>query len=694
MKLEQKDRTFSSNTTDTKNFGIVFNDKLFEILADNLYKNPIRATLRELGCNAIDSHKAADNLDTPFYLHLPTEFDPVLKIRDFGTGMSADTLVEIFVNYNRSTKTESNDYTGALGIGSKSPFAYGSAFNATSFYNGKKHILQCFKDENGLPSYTDIITLDTDEPNGVEVSFAVDSGDFRRFKDEAIEVFSFFEVKPDCNLEVDFSCDIFEQENFIPGVHLVKQGSGHVGIYRGELHARQGNIVYPICTRELTLNQRQREIANTTMLIDFPIGELNFTPSREDLLYTPATKANIEKRLQECEEKFDEVALEQIKDIEFDTPANFIAGVKQVSEMGLFSNLFGSMISDHITKTTTVSRPFDVRIDYSGYYTVSIDASELEDSGNVKMRKINKDHDRMPVRDLERIYFDCNSFYFFNNTKRGAIKKVKDYAKSKLGHRATVYYFEGTDEDLAELREYIEGTAPDKVLGYEEVVASQTEKTEKRSYVPTAYYMRHWSEWDEAPNWGKHHDITQGDDNKRYYIPLKNGKCELLESHYIKSFWRFCKKTLNVGPEPSEKLYGLHTKGIELVKDDPNWINLIEAAKIAIHTPLCSSAIYVNNNSVIGSLMGSDFNLSHIESLGPDNLFYKLFRIASVITLKNNYRENTFYKLLEFDPTSGRHHVEEYVTLMKEKYSMLSIVDCNKYWNDDDRAILLNYLKG
>ena len=144
--------------------------KAFGILPSGLYANKIRAIIRELGCNAVDSHVAAGVPDTPFDVHLPTNLAPHFAIRDYGTGLSHDQVLNIYTTYFESTKTHSNDFIGALGLGSKSPFSYTDNFTVTAIQDGKKGIYSAYINDQGVPSVALMHTEDTDEPNGVGVN--------------------------------------------------------------------------------------------------------------------------------------------------------------------------------------------------------------------------------------------------------------------------------------------------------------------------------------------------------------------------------------------------------------------------------------------------------------------------------------------------------------------------------------------
>jgi len=112
----------TSNSNSVGTFRIKESAKAFSILSSSLYQNPIRSIIRELGCNARDAHVAAKNPE-PWVLSLPTALSPEFAVKDNGTGLSHDEVMQIYTTYFESTKTNSNDFVGALGLGSKSPFS-------------------------------------------------------------------------------------------------------------------------------------------------------------------------------------------------------------------------------------------------------------------------------------------------------------------------------------------------------------------------------------------------------------------------------------------------------------------------------------------------------------------------------------------------------------------------------------------
>lgn len=283
-----------SNVGEIGEFRIRNSAKAFSILSSGLYANKIRAVVRELSCNAVDSHVAAGRSDTPFDVHLPNALEPHFSIRDYGTGLSHDQVTQIYTTYFESTKTNSNAFIGALGLGSKSPFSYTDNFTVTAIQNGQKGIYTAFINGEGVPSIALMMTEATDEPAGVEVKFSVNERyDFDKFRQEARIVYKFFALRPVVSGSNGFEFEDaeYESRDIIPGVHAYKGRSGSVAI--------MGNIAYPIDVPAADTSLGDlRGLLNCGLELHFGIGELDFQASREGLSYIPSTIEAIKNKLE------------------------------------------------------------------------------------------------------------------------------------------------------------------------------------------------------------------------------------------------------------------------------------------------------------------------------------------------------------------------------------------------------------
>lgn len=287
-----------SNVGTTGEFKIRNSAKAFKILSDGLYSNKIRAIIRELSCNALDSHVAAGKKHTPFEVHLPSVFEPWFSVRDFGTGLSGEQVVNIYTTYFESTKTDSNDFIGALGLGSKSPFSYTENFTVIAIKDGTKRIYSAFINEMGVPSIAEMSADPSTDANGVEVKFSVtDRYDYQSFRNEAQSVFKWFKDAPTVTGNSDYRHETLEYEDrdIIPGVHLNKQGYNRTGSV-----ALMGNIAYPLNNIPEAGKHLGdlAELLNCGLTIEFDIGELDFAASREYLSFIPLTLNSIRAKLE------------------------------------------------------------------------------------------------------------------------------------------------------------------------------------------------------------------------------------------------------------------------------------------------------------------------------------------------------------------------------------------------------------
>ena len=162
-----------NNVKNSGSFTATSDPHFFLELSRNLYKNPIRAIIRELLCNAIDANTEA-KVDNDVILHLPTSMDSTFSIEDNGVGMSANTIINVYTVYGKSTKSGENDSIGGFGLGSKTPFAYTKQLVVESSKDGIKNTYVFYLNEEGTPSYT-LVNSEMCEKSGTKISFKIKS---------------------------------------------------------------------------------------------------------------------------------------------------------------------------------------------------------------------------------------------------------------------------------------------------------------------------------------------------------------------------------------------------------------------------------------------------------------------------------------------------------------------------------------
>jgi hypothetical protein len=280
---EEKSDVVVQGEFETNSFSIQSGSKAFSILSEKIYSNPVKAVIRELSTNAADSHLLAGN-DQPFDVHLPTNFEKWFSVRDYGTGMSHKDCMNIYTTYFHSTKTHSNDFNGCLGIGSKSPLAISNSFTVVSFFNGEKKTYSAYKDSSNCPQFALLSSEKTDEPNGLLVSVPVNEYKILSFDREATHIYTYFDTVPNINKSgIQQAIDDCRSSYTITGDGF--KTSGHYG----KIQCRMGNISYPIDVFH--------KLSPYDIILDFNIGDFEFTPGREALICTDKLRQEVINRL-------------------------------------------------------------------------------------------------------------------------------------------------------------------------------------------------------------------------------------------------------------------------------------------------------------------------------------------------------------------------------------------------------------
>lgn len=317
--------TNSPNLTSTgftirpKNLG-----KIINIVENDIYSDKVLAVIREYSCNAYDANIEAGKRETPIVVSLPSRLSSEFKVRDYGNGLTEAEIHEIYTSYGESTKEDSDDYIGQLGIGSKSGFAYGENFVVTSWKNGVKTIYNAVKGTNER-QMVKLFSLPSDEPSGIEVTIPVKNGDEVSFKNKSIEFFKYWKIQPKLIGASQQEIDSFQTPVILEGKGWQITKSFNSKWSGVSAIAVMGNISYPIqwglvqdklrthldsMTQDRTLFMKFLPfITNNRFVIRFGIGDVQMAPSREALQYTDRTVNGIVKRLLEISEEIEAVVL-------------------------------------------------------------------------------------------------------------------------------------------------------------------------------------------------------------------------------------------------------------------------------------------------------------------------------------------------------------------------------------------------
>jgi hypothetical protein len=289
------------DTFETSTFSISMGPKMFHILSDGLYSDKIRACIRELSTNALDSHIANGNAAEAFEVHIPTWSMPEFYIRDFGTGMSKETIQKVFSTYGMSSKDNSNLFNGCLGLGSKTPFSYHTrTFNITSWYNGIKYEWRAFLNKDGVPSLSLLSEVHSPERSGVKISFPTVRGDESAFANRATDLYKYFTVKPKM---------VGNKLNIVNPEYSLKKDNW--GIRKGDgtgCRIIMASVAYPVVNHSIN-----NAITSAGIDIFVETGDVSIEVSREGLSYDAKTIAFIENTLNKVKNSIQNMASESYK---------------------------------------------------------------------------------------------------------------------------------------------------------------------------------------------------------------------------------------------------------------------------------------------------------------------------------------------------------------------------------------------
>lgn len=407
-------------------FSIEASSKAFFILSDGLYSNKILAVVRELSTNAYDSHVEAGKPDVAFDVHIPTHLEPTFFIRDYGTSMNHEDCMQLYTTYFRSTRNNSNDAVGCLGLGSKAPFAYADSFTVEAYLDGNRRLYTAYKNEDGSPVFSLLDETVTSEPNGIKVSINVNTNDVNRFQSEAVRVYEYFKVKP----------NFVGQKLSFRNIDKVLTGNNwYFDNNANDNLIVMGQIAYPIDTYQLIANldksfeRHRRFIENSNGLRIFVnIGDVDITPSRESLSYSRDTKNNIltivESITQEIKDKIEEQIASQ--------PSLFKARMKYIQISSQCASINAAMESLQKSITWNTIKLFD-----------SVAGEYVNVKDKITLNSLEKSQYRSKVDikyGVERMCFANNAKFFIDDLNRGGLSRIRQYMKDRSGSQISYVY--------------------------------------------------------------------------------------------------------------------------------------------------------------------------------------------------------------------------------------------------------------
>lgn len=561
----------------------------------NLYKNMIRAIVREISCNALDAHVMAGTQDRPFDVHIPTALEPYFSVRDYGIGLDDDGVRNVYLTYFGSTKRDDNTQIGAWGLGSKSPLGYTDNFTVTAVKDGIERIYSVFKNENGIPSISIICENPTDKHNGLEVQMAVvDDADIKEFKFEALCVFQYFAIKPNFNVEMNFA-----EDNFI-----IKGLGGNINVCGGNSSVVvHGNIAYTLDGSMLKLgwDSYERKLINYGIELHMPHGTVEYAMSREELSYTPDTIANIVSAITSA-----------MKDL----PAKLAETVKGLEPFAAYINVESYKHKSFISpETLSVLKKSGV----SPFHELPIEHFNVErDSRLLGVKFMKRNHGR---RGSKKFQHEAMEWLYPTNVVewRFIVNEEKNESafEKKLKHNIDSMNAKLMVIPAGQVEAYSK-LVFDKI-GYEVKTVSSTEfaappkkvtsksgaTTRKdvvyRSLGKVDVNRRAWGSPSYVYRFDKVGTIHEPVRDVKYYVPLKGMECPTIEAYYV---WHLC-NDLNVD---TYNVFGVSEANIKKLSND--WVDLLSVLKDNVKPLVAQYENYGIRYSVCSKIM------THIDTIG------------------------------------------------------------------------------
>ena len=694
LNLAPNNEAILSNVGQIGEFRIRNSAKAFSILSSGLYANKIRAIVRELSCNAVDSHVAAGRSNTPFDVHLPNTLEPWFAIRDYGTGLSHEQVTNIYTTYFESTKTNSNDFIGALGLGSKSPFSYTDNFTVTAIKDGRKGIYTAFINETGVPSIAKMGEEATDEPAGVEVKFSVnDRWDFDKFRSEARTVYQYFKLQPVISGNADFTIPVIEydRKDIIPGVHSYKDTR--------QSKAIMGNIAYPIDIPQAERNDKDIfAMLNCGLEMHFAIGELDFQASREGLSYIPQTVNAIKAKLEAVNAALSEVLSGEASAITNDWEKTFFLLKKKEN------NLWTEAVKKYIADTN-----FDlIDAGTSSYYirakNWTMPVKELAELYNIDIMAFDKQSGRKAVSNLkaENVHVANAPVYqawtiilregvtfIKNDTKVGASARAKFHWNTATfdkttPHYQTVYVLNKANKDKpAKFDEFLKAVRnPPSVMFASELMEKERVSSGLGKNVTIlalqergsgGYYREKEMVWRDAGKADSFDDATT-----YYYLPLSGFEVQSkFGMSNVKEFYNDLKECGLKGLQTT--IYGVRKGDIEFIRTQKNWINIEDHISSILNKPIDNSLVMSLVLQAVDNFNLMQYNNSIVNEVSNPNSPYTKLVSQFKDYEKVKYSENSLKRLcnryaqgVTFNPEAQvQKFVDECATVSK-RYPLLA----------------------
>lgn len=588
MKLNQEPIVVERSGEMTESmFGISNKDSahIVSILRDKLYSNKVLAVVREYCTNAQDAHVEAGKKDVPIRVTLPGALDPTFRVRDFGPGLSEEEIRTVYALYGASTKRNSNEVVGQLGLGCKAAFAYTDRFTIVSWQNRIKKTYVAYIDETRVGKISLIHTEeDTGSSDGIEIQVPVKTNDIHLFYGEAANLLPFFRPLPETigiilkPREYTF-VDQFSDSGASFGINI--NGYSSVRIV-------MGGVPYLINSTQLSglISQENMKLMNTNMDLYVEIGEVDVAANRETLEFTKRTVETISKYFSLVKSSIENHINGKIEKEEFYKDANKLFGEITSGGASYRSSFWNSVRISNIWRNETLTGeviprddngdyelyvPSKYRKGYKFYNTLKACASL-----DWKIFYIDEALDWQPKLSKYLIAEGMDPY----NDKVLAIKWSSRLTDTDIEYYKRKYHLDEYEiKNVSDCK--VERKKRDSTYSVQNRVKVSTRST---SHLGTIFKLkpegsRTYKKQGASQDWEK---VTSVNNDKKYYVKLDTFKSEFPEkSLNTRELCDTIKTCIDLGMEIKDKdIYGVKEQKVN--KLDSTWVPLVDEIKTFI----------------------------------------------------------------------------------------------------------------
>jgi hypothetical protein len=576
MKIDTPTRDIQSGgLVERKNFTVNAGAHIMAVLS-GLYKDPVDAMVREYLTNMYDAVAAlkrakGDAVEIlPAVLSLPTSLNPELIFRDFGVGMSCDTVMNVYSQYGNSTKNGANDEVGGFGLGSKTAFCYnnGSTWTIESRFEGMKHVFMASIGESGIPFLAHVSSAATTDHSGVTIRIPIRREHITDCYRAAQKYIPYFTLP--LNVEGDERAAKMAKtvEYVVRGKSwgIRKENYNHNPLWRVVM----GNVPYDINWYDLRVVGSNSSFYQNQIDLFVPIGSVDIVPSRDALKMTDRTKAAVQTAIGEVISELQVMLSTQIQSapsywdalIAF-TNLDTIRGardmIKSVKWQGREVDTTKGVIA-----TMADLRKVDPAAVVTQYGVTDTERSGIvatlyeKDKDELRLRP---KHTWLMIEDVTKGIARVKS-HLYTNLVRHTTDSLGKHRTARYGHTIGHALVVRTTATTKQLSDLFGGYPESKMIRLSDLAVEKIPASIK-STVDTIYRWN-GSSWDARAN------IPT---NKKYYLILEKGQ----NSRYV---WRGAKGTWNASHSTRGLLDYASALGIRADRGDLYGVKADEVSKL------------------------------------------------------------------------------------------------------------------